>query len=501
MGILDEFDPRHDGWQFVNWGESTDFSWDLYRRTYLAVNPSNDPVAAPLDVAFYQVFKSCAKNGNCGGMSMLALALFKYGGFMGWCSPPDFYLPANMTDHKQPARVDLHEAINIMQARQFSAAGIRNFLDVVKAGQLSDGVTAWKRVHSGLASGDYCLLSLSNGLFGDSAHTVIPYRAEMSGSSYVLYVWNSNLPYKWFPQHYDDGHNKIVITGPTSWKYDQNLGGVSGGGATIYDGSKNGWCFAIPTSLILHKGHQPMSPGFLLTGVLTLFVSGVGAAITQVEDEKGRRLYTGDRLHRSRVDLEKTGSKLLPGAARWPWPGGVSGETPGELLFLERPPGSGPLTLTVRGKNYHLMALSEGQLTEVVAGEAEASARDRVRLSTGNASGHEVEVSTGAPSRLFDIHHLRHEIGAEWRSVRLRDVRITADHLRLQTPVSFGEVEISGTTARCNFDVEFSRFDGEGLARQTIASQTVPAGRSLQLAPEDWTKLARVKLESKVSEE
>ena len=38
-----------------------------------------------------------------------------------------------------------------MQARQFSAPGIRNFLDVVKAGQLNDGVAAWHRIQSGLA--------------------------------------------------------------------------------------------------------------------------------------------------------------------------------------------------------------------------------------------------------------------------------------------------------------------------------------------------------------
>jgi hypothetical protein len=497
MGILDQFDPHHDGWQFVNWGEGTDFSWDLYRRTYLAINPSNDPVAAPLDVAFYQVFKGCAKNGNCGGMSMLALALFKHGGFMGWCSPPDFYLPANMTDHKQPARPDLHESINIMQARQFSAAGIRNFLDVVKAGQLSDGVTAWKRIQSGLASGDYCLLSISNGLFGDAAHTVIPYRAEMSGTSYVLHVWNSNRPYKWFPQHYDGGHNRIVITGPTAWTYDQN-GGVPGGAATVYDGSKNGWCFAIPTSLILHKGHQPISPGFLLTGVLTLFVSGVGAAITQVEDDEGRRLYVSDRLHRSRADLETVGSRQLPGVAPWLWPGGVSGDTPGELLFLERPPGSGPLNVSVRGDSYHLMALSEGRLTEVVAGPAAASARDRVRMSTGHG-GHEVEVSTGAPNRRFDLHHLRHDGGSEWRSVRLRDVRITTDRLRLHVPVSFDDVEISGATARRDVDVELRRYDGERLVRRTLAAQTVPAGRAVRLAPHDWNRLARGKVDSSVT--
>lgn len=505
MGILDTFDPRKDGWQFENWQEAPigDLSWELYRRTYLSINPSNDPIAAPLDVAFYQAFKGCAGPGNCGGMSLLALALFKHGGFMGWCSPPEFYLPANNATHEQPARADLHEAINIMQARQFSAAGIRNFLDVVKAGQLSDGVTAWKRIQSGLASGDYCLLSISNGLFGDAAHTVIPYRAEMNGTSRVLHVWNSNRPYKWFPKHYDNGHNRIVINGPTAWTYDQN-GGVAAphNTATVYNGSNNGWCFAIPTSLILHKGRHPISAGFLLTGVLTLFVSGVGAAITQVEDDQGRRLYSSDRLHHSREDLETTGNRMLPGAAPWPWPGGVSGETPGELLFLERPLGSSPLTVSVRGGNYHLMALSEGHLTEVIAGAAAATARDRVRLSTGDASGgHEVEVSTGASSRRFDIHHLRHEGGVEWRSVRLRDVPITADRLRLYAPGSFDEVEISGSTTQRDIEVEFRRYDGERLARSIIATQKLHECQAMLLAPNDWTKLACGKLDAKDSGE
>ena len=67
MGILDEFNPTRDGWSFVNWGEANDFTWDLYRRTHLAINPTNDPIESPLDVAFFQIFKGCAANGNCGG--------------------------------------------------------------------------------------------------------------------------------------------------------------------------------------------------------------------------------------------------------------------------------------------------------------------------------------------------------------------------------------------------------------------------------------------------
>jgi len=152
MTTLDEFDPKRDGWSFENWGDTVPFSWDLYRQTYLAINPTNDPVEAPLDVAFYEIFKNCSTGGNCGGMCLLALAMFEYGGYMGYCAPPNFF--DGPPGPNGPSRPDLRAAINIMQARQFSAPGIRNFLDVVKAGQLNDGVAAWHRIQSGLASGD-----------------------------------------------------------------------------------------------------------------------------------------------------------------------------------------------------------------------------------------------------------------------------------------------------------------------------------------------------------
>jgi len=496
MAILDEFDPTRDGWSFVNWREGADFSWDLYRRTFLAINPTNDPVASPLDVAFFQIFKGCAANGNCGGMSMLAVALFKYGGYMGFCSPPNFYTAANTTDHQQPARADLHEAVNIMQARQFSAAGIRNFLDVVKAGQLSDGVSAWNRIRSGLASGDYCLLSLSNGIFGDAAHVVIPYRADMIGGARVLHVWDPNRPYAWFPQHYDGDHNKIVITGPTSWTYDQNAGGLFTGGR-LYDGSMNGWCFAIPTSLEIHKGRQPISAGFILTGLTTLFVSGIGAAVTQIEDDEGRRLYNSDAVHRDRGALETSPARQLPGVAPWPWPGGLAGDLPGELFFIERPAGSSPLNVSIKGGEYHLVHLSAGHLTELTAGSAAANAKDRVRLEGSPDDDQSVVVSTSATRRRFDIRHLRHGSAGAWRSVNVRNALVTDDRLRVSAPVTFDTVEISGTTRRRDLDVELGRYGGGGgkVARRNLAQQRVPAGRVLRMAPTDWDRLSRARVE------
>ena len=370
MGILDEFDPTRDGWFFDNWNETTDFDWDLYRRTYLAINPTDDVIEAPLDVAFYQIFKSCAANGNCGGMSMLGLALYKYGGYMGYCSPASFYTGGV----NGPDRTDLHQAINVMQGRQFSAPGIRNFLDVVKAGQLNDGVAAWNSIQSGLGSGDYCMLSLANGLFGTAAHTVIPFRADTSGSALVLHVWDPDRPYNTHAEYYDGDYNKIVITGPTDWTYDQNAAGLYSDGV-LYSGSMNGWFFPIPISLEIHKGPQPISAGFALTGLTTLFVSGVGAAVTQIEDDQGRRLYTSDRLHRSRGDLETSTARRLPGVVPWPWRGRAGDDLPGELFFLQRPPGSSPLTVSVRGGEYQIKHLSSSHLSEVTAGRRGAQPR------------------------------------------------------------------------------------------------------------------------------
>jgi hypothetical protein len=185
VALADEFDPAVDGWYFSNWCEtlsnpdcdgscvgSCDFTWDLYRQAYLGINPTRDCVEAPLDCLYYdESFKNCAEGGNCGGISLLALALFKYGGYMGFCSPANFYAGT-----VGPDRDDLHQAINILQARC-------------------------------LAKGDYPVLSIANSFYGADAHTVIPYRVEENPSGYppgtkIMYIWDPNHPYDDDPDHY-----------------------------------------------------------------------------------------------------------------------------------------------------------------------------------------------------------------------------------------------------------------------------------------------------------
>jgi hypothetical protein len=492
MAILDEFDPQTNGWFFQNWGEIPTFTWDLYRRTYLGINPTNDVVAAPLDVAFFEIFKSCAANGNCGGCSMLALALYKYGGFMGFCSPAAFYTGGG----SGPDRADLHAAVNIMQARQFSAFGIQNFIDVVKAGELNHGLAAFERVKSGLASGDYCMLSLSNGLFGDAAHTVIPYKVDDSTpGTKIMWIWDPNRPFDDFPGYYTSGLNRITITGPTTWTYDQNQGGSFTGGTT-YDGSMGGWCFAIPISLELHKGRHPISVGFLLTNLTLLFISGTGSAVTQISDDEGRRFYTSDRPHARLADIETSSSRRLEGVARWPWYGATTeAPLPGDLYIVQRPPGAAPLSVSVRGAGYRVVQAQAGHLVEIEAA-GQASSKDRFRVDDFTGRAQTVRVETEDASRRVRVHQLRAEgRSGDWRSVEVRDGRVNTDGLRVATRGELDAVEIDNGAAQRPIDLELRRFRDGALA-QRATRPTIPADETVRFRPRDWDSIEDTPLEA-----
>jgi hypothetical protein len=141
------------------------------------------------------------------------------------------------------------------------------------------------------------------------------------------------------------------------------------------------------------------------------------------------------------------------------------------------------------------MHLSSGHLTELVASRAAANAKDQVRLEGSPDDDQSVVVRTGAPRRRFDIHHLRQGAPGDWRSVRVRNALVTNDRLRIHASVAFDAVEISGTTARREVDVELRRYDGGKVATRNLAKQRVPAGRALRMAPTDWERLSRSKVE------
>lgn len=513
----DEFEPIDDGWYFVNWGEKTpycvgscDLSWDLYRKTYLGIHPTHDCVSAPLDCAFYEIFKNCAEGGNCGGMSMLALALFKHGGYLGYCSPASFY-----TGTKSPDRDDLHQAINIMQARQFSVSGIENFLDVIDAGNLNNADVAFFACKTALNSGDYPVLSIAKDSWGDAAHTVIPYKLDESPSGYsagtkIMYIWDPNLPYDDNAANYSNASttNHLVITSPTGWSY------------SSYSGSGGGWCFCIPMSKIMEKSRQPMALDMLNEALTLVFVSGTGAAVSQISDDEGHRLYKTDAdAHTSRSDLETDPAKRLKGVGRWPWYGqakmlrsdvGKIGtpalgkvqpakkhEQPGELYFMRRSVGNpSDLHFTFSGKKYEATISLAGNMIKINS-ESATRTKDIIKLSRMATAAQSLEIQTLGAQRKFNVKQVRTgATGKEWRSIDVKELNVTRS-----TPVTInvlGDMEavaVSSLDKQVSFNMTLQqRFKGEVSTMAVDRLSTTP-GKVLRLAPGNWETLDKTKLE------
>jgi hypothetical protein len=504
MGIMDEFDPATDGWSFQNWGEAGDycidsckFSWDLYRKTYLAINPTHDCFEGPLDCAFYEIFKTCAEQGNCGGMSLLSLAVFKYGGYMGFCSPASFYTGTKIPgDWHCTAREDLHRAINIMQARQFSAHGIENFLDVVDAGNLNNAVQAFEKARELLASGDYPLLSIAKSTFGEDAHTVIPFHVDETPAGYpagtrVMHIWDSNHPYMQDPTHYQGSGPgtpfHMVINTPTDWAYTS--------GSRLYPDGADGWCFIIPMSKILGKARQPMALDMVFDALMTAFVTGPGAAVTQVTDGEGHRLYSFDGEHLRRGDLETDPALRLKGVGRWPWYGGTGqGELPGELYFMRREHGASDLEFKVSGSSYSLMATTAGNLVEIEVESAQRSV-DLVRVSRLGTAARSVEIQALEQPRQVRVRKLSANVlDAEWKSVEVRTKEVGRSGLLLSTAGGLEAMEVSSRDRPVRFDLEVAQRREGVVTRLPAKGLATMADRALHVAPADWQRLDGGKL-------
>ena len=489
-----EFDPKRDGWYFSNWGEksphcvgSCDFSWELYRQTYLGINPTHDCVEAPLDCAFYEIFKGCAKEGNCGGMSLLALALFKYGGYFGFCSPASFY-----TGTESPDRADLHQAINILQARQFSAAGIENFIDVVDAGNLNNAVAAFNTVRDALARGDYAVLSIANSALGDAAHTVIPYKV-VDGSPKRMYIWDPNLPYDDNAARYDTEANVMTINSATDWTYVQSSSRTYSG-----SGGTGAWCFAIPMSIVLPKSRQPLALDMVFDALQSAFVTGPGAAVSQISDDEGRRFYKTDAdVHVLGNDLETDPAKRLKGVARWRWPAqGAGDQPPGELYFIRRTIGrADSLNFTISGAQYRAVIGAAGNLIQIESSSG-ASAKDIIRVSNLGTAAQTVQIQTLAAERNLSVKQLRADVkGTDWRSIEVKNLRVPRNlPVTIQAVGDVESVLVSSSEQAVTFDLDLQqRIKGRFAAKTGERLSTSP-GKHLWIAPEDWNVLERTRI-------
>jgi hypothetical protein len=347
------------------------------------------------------------------------------------------------------------------------------------------------------------MLSIATSLTGDDAHTVIPYQVEEpTPGTKVIHVWDPDRPYEVFKEYYDQAYNTITFTSPTSWKYDQTAGGtITSISGVVYDGSTGAWCFSIPISLELHKGRQPFSVGFAATALMTIFLSGTGATVTQIEDDSGRRFYRSNRVHRDLSEIETDEERRLEGVVRWPWFGAAKGgEPPAEIFLVQRSADSPPLTVTVRGASYRLLHSKSGHLLEVET-NSRATARDRFRIEGFAGDSQALDIHTDGGRRPFEVHQLRADNDAgDWRSIRIRSASVTKADLRIQTHGKLGAVEVSSRKGRKEFDLEFRQYRSKELASRSAGTHRVAAGKAVRLAPADWNALKKTDIDRSLSD-
>jgi hypothetical protein len=480
----DPFNPLVDGWKFHNF-KKMDATWDLYRDTYLGINPTENCAEALLDCLFYeQGFKIVADKGHCAGISLLGLAIYKYGSYMGFCSPASIY----EGDANGPDRADLKRALGILHARTFSLGGIENFLDAFDNRNLNNAVAAYERIEAGLASGDYAMLSIANGPDPDgivhSGHALIPYECHKSGSTRVIRLWDPNFPADDFPMHYGTVRDQLIIKSEdgTDWEY---LGALGKSTPYPYLGKNKGWCFAIPMSRVLSKDRQPASLG--RDAVVSVFLRGLGATISQISDEQGHTLYS---TNASRREFEPDPDRRLKGVMPWPSLGQAKGASvPGEIYVMRGGEGRSPLTFTVSGAEYKFTHF-QGRSMTVVDGSSSKRMKDLIRISTTSHDLHRtVEVSSSGQRELtLQAIHVHDDERGAWKSAELRKVKLANSTLRMQIIGALDDVHVDGLRKKVQFDLKMQERRNKKIRSKQYKNVSATASQPFRMSKEKKAK-------------
>ncbi|MGE5223844.1 MAG: hypothetical protein ACM3PY_15505, partial [Omnitrophica WOR_2 bacterium] len=87
-------------------------------------------------------------------------------------------------------------------------------------------------------------------------------------------------------------------------------------------------------------------------------------------------------------------------------------------------------------------------------------------------------------------------VDGDWRSIRIRNARISKADMRVQTVGGFEAVEVSSLQGKKEFDLELHRYRSKKLERHNAGRQKVQAGMAVRLAPRDWNALDKDGVES-----
>jgi hypothetical protein len=203
-------------------------------------------------------------------MDLMALQLYRYGGYDGFCAPayqyPGSQYVGGVEDSTGPNNARLSHSIQLMHGRQLGHRFLSHLLDVISINKNRDGNYAYGQYKYYEAKKEPCLISVTKGFSpADGGHVLIPYFAEDSaGVKKKIYVYDPNRS---FYASGGDGHdfysnrvNFIEINESNGqWKYLMDgesvpWTGYPGGGL-----SDAGNCIIIPFSVVRSLDRLPQS--------------------------------------------------------------------------------------------------------------------------------------------------------------------------------------------------------------------------------------------------
>jgi hypothetical protein len=272
----------------------------------------------------------------------------------------------------------------------------------------------------------------------------------------------------------------MVIHGPTDWEYFPNP--LHPNPAPYpYRGSNMGWCFAVPMSLVLPKDRHPFTLDLVFDALQTAFLSGPGAAISQISDEEGRTFYKTEKMvHLQRSDIEADPVKRLKGVIRWPWYGGTGKRNqPGELYFIRGAASRSPLIFTVSGTDYSFIHF-KGRNMIALEGRSEQRLKDVIRIVPTPHDLHQtVEIMTVGGSRKVNLRAVRadKERGV-WKSVQIKEAKLKHAAMRIKLVGALDDVQVEGIGNKVGFDLKIQERKNRKVAakqyRNIIADVSRP---------------------------
>lgn len=186
------------GWGFDNFGDTV-FTWDIYSHTFFGVpeDENSSWLTATFDKLFFeQAFETTLPQdagGNCFGLSLLSIMMNKYGGYYGFCAPPNYY-GSDVDGNGAPLNALLKRAINIMHGRQLSLACILSYIDQAAGGHSQTATYGVNIAKQTIAKEGPCLVNITKELLpAEGGHSMIGYEVTDEGpGKYKIWVVDPN---------------------------------------------------------------------------------------------------------------------------------------------------------------------------------------------------------------------------------------------------------------------------------------------------------------------